>query len=266
MNNAIKSVLDSIEVLRLIVSQFNANNVSALVRAVIIREYATRQGGNDKQDALFESEEFGQGNTYETTRHALIPVPKDITEDEVKARLQTVNGGWIMSIFSNDIMDVLTKNQIDLIGFRIENGKRVKLTEEETAQQMHTWKAQYEMQNKNGDCFLSKDGNFQFRRNFWKAEECPDIDLRESRGSEDTAYRNKFVDGIDYETGAILYGKPDTVAGEVDSVHEDKKPVTAKSRGVVQDELTGNLKVEEPAKPAPAKPTARPAVKKVKVG
>lgn len=255
MNNAMSSVLKSIEIVGdLLVSTFNANNVSALVKAIITREYATRQAGNDKQDALFASEDFGAGQTFDSTRYALLPVPKDATLDTVKHALTAFAGGWIMSIFTNDIMDVLTANQKSMIGFKIVDRQRVAMTDLETAEQLHNWKASYEMQNANGDCFTSADDNFQFRRNFWKQVETADLDLRASQGSAKDPYRNRYEQGIDFETGAIL--APDTAKEAVASVDSVK---------TVTDEVTGNIVAVKPAAKPAAKPVAKPASIKPKV-
>ena len=96
----------------------------AILKQVVVTTYPATKAGNSKTSSLFSTESFGVGSQYgnrpgDKPRASLIKIPVDADIDDVKAQIEALyqagNQPRLYKILSNDVMDVLTDEQKDMI-------------------------------------------------------------------------------------------------------------------------------------------------------
>jgi hypothetical protein len=218
MNNALKTILGPVMFSKLVPSTIaDSKKDKVVISQDIVREYAGARGYDSKQMSIAPADAFGKGETYTSTRKAFISVPRGTTEAQVVAWLGTLpQNAKIYSVMSNDIHDVLTDEEIQQM--------LTLKTETEQAERLAKYRSRYEMQNANGECFLSADGKFQYRRNFLNVGK-EDDDKRSRKGSQSDFYRNKKEFSVDYLTGDLtaVTSVAEVTAGAEDSARPEVK-------------------------------------------
>jgi RNase P/RNase MRP subunit p29 len=222
MNHAEKTEVGKIYFSKLVPSTLSvAKKDKMIVAQDIVRTYAAARGYNSHQMSVVDNSAFGKSTDgpYTSIRKAFVDLPLGTTEEQAKAFVDAFNLKYptatVYSIMSNDIMDVLTD----------EEKQQLPINEAQRAQRIAKYRARFEMQNKKGECFKDADGKFQYRRNFLNVGK-PDVDLRGNKQSQNSHYRVKTVEHVDYETGVQtpVTSVAEVIPGAADSVRTEAVP------------------------------------------
>jgi len=174
-NSELRKERENVTCERIVISDFSDNYDMALLRQDVTTIYPAVGASNNKAGVLFNADDFGDGNEYTQKRYTLIKVPKGITaekvEDQLKALRDSGKRPTIYKILSNDIMDVLTDNQI----YAIENG----LGEMD----YDDYKEKNIVRNSEEEVVTDPWGATQYSEKFFQPDFKEDIDLRVKEGT-----------------------------------------------------------------------------------
>lgn len=155
-----------------------------LVKQTTTSTYASARGGNDLSGSLFSQSAFGEGETYTSDRYALISLPVGTTEEEVVSQLATLPNACIYRILSNDVNDVLSSDQKEMVRKGLSSKSMEDYKEDKAVKT-----------NVNGVLTLMKDDNdrVQYRGTFFHPTAKADIDLRKAIGVVEEVERTSSV-------------------------------------------------------------------------
>ncbi len=108
--NGIARTYGDIEVSMLLENELKKGVYKAQLKQTVTTTYPSSR----VQEDLFSANEFtemGEGKAYDSTRTALIDVPKGITKEQVQNRVNPLENAVLWKRISNKVVDVLTANQ-----------------------------------------------------------------------------------------------------------------------------------------------------------
>lgn len=163
-NSGIKKEYGKITVDSVAPHKFKSSIDQAQIRQVVAKIYPSATVGNNKQDSLFDVEEFGieDGQRFESTRVTWIDIPKGTTKEQVEAMLAKLPDACIYQEVSDSA--ILTDNQ--------ERALEAGLADLETYE-----KAQL-VRDENGNEVLDDAGNLIYTAKFFSKTAKEDVDHR----------------------------------------------------------------------------------------
>jgi len=129
--------------------------------------YPSASAGNDKVDSLFGSADFGDGQSYESKRPAIIKVPKGTAVAAVIAKIDALENPRIYRILSFNVEDVLTDDQKSMVAQGL------------SSMTMEQYKEDKAVKNGETGEKVLMDGKVQYRSLFFSTTPVEDIDNRE---------------------------------------------------------------------------------------
>lgn len=166
LNNGINRTYGKITVDAVNASQFKDGVMQAQLRQVITTTYPSKRAGNSLSDSLGFTQDdfnFGDGQSFDSTRITWIDVPEGTTIQKVKELLKAKPQACIQRIISNNVEDVLTAEQKSAIS----RGLRT----------LDQYKESLVVKKQDGSALK---GAPQYRQHFFKAVATEDKDLRKN--------------------------------------------------------------------------------------
>lgn len=113
MENQIKRTLGLLIVSAIGAHAFKKGIFQAEVRQTVTTEYPSMRVGNSNSDLLFGLDKFKlpEGQKFESTRVAFLPIPSEMSIEEVQKAIDEQKNACIYGIRSNKVEDVLTEEQ-----------------------------------------------------------------------------------------------------------------------------------------------------------
>ncbi len=155
----------SVTVLKVVEGMSNSSDI-AVVQQEVSSIYPAASAGNDKVDALFASNEFGDGQTYTSKRTAIVKVPKGTTAEQVATKIAAHPNARIYRILSHDVKDVLTNDQISMVEQGLSSMTFAQYEEEKAVKDAET------------GAKILHNGQVQYRSLFFATSPVEDIDNR----------------------------------------------------------------------------------------
>jgi hypothetical protein len=146
----------------------SATSDIAVLAQPINTVYPAAQAGNDKADSLFDTADFGDGQSYASTRNAIIKVPKGTTVEQVQTKMDNLPDARIYRELSFDIEDVLTDNQKSMLAQGL------------STMSLEEYKENKAVKNSETQAKVLVDGKVQYRSLYFAATAKADIDHRDS--------------------------------------------------------------------------------------
>lgn len=115
--NGVKTKFEKITVDGVAENTYKKGIYQAQLRQTVTTIYPSKKVGNSESDSLFDLDLFDlpEGKEYSSERLCWIDVPKGSTKSKVEALLKANPKAKIWRKISNDVMDVLTEEQIAAI-------------------------------------------------------------------------------------------------------------------------------------------------------
>ena len=164
----------------------------AVLRQDVVTTYPAASAGNNKVASLFGGSDFGDGQTYNSSRNTIYKIPKGMTAEQVAAHLENVApSAHIYRELSFDIKDVLTDDQLSML----DQGLSSKTIEE--------YKEDKAVKNSETQAKVLVDGKVQYRSLHLAMEFKADVDYRDTVAAP--AERVQIADEtVVVETGEIV--------------------------------------------------------------
>ncbi len=155
-----------------VVEGMSKNSDIAVLSQPVKTIYPSANSGNDKTDALFGASAFGDGQSYESKRPAIIKVPKGTTAEQVQAKIDALEEPRIYRILSNNVKDVLTDEQISMVDQGL------------SSKSYADYKAEKSVKNGETKEEVLFNGQVQYRSLFFSATPVEDVDNRETEQAQ----------------------------------------------------------------------------------